>query len=235
MRVLIDRESDLTSDALTDAELARLYTPPRTPWLRANMVSTVDGAATGETGKTGAINNAADKRVFDLLRSQADAIVVGAGTARTEGYGPTDRPIVVVSHRGGVPPRLVEAPAGTVLLATCGAAEGLDTARDALGSDNVLVCGDDRVDLRTLKRRLVERGLVRQLTEGGPHLLRDLLAAGLVDELCGTVVPRLLAGEHLRITGGPPVDVPLDLRVLLEQDGTLLGRWFTRPAPGRPD
>ena len=234
MRVLIDRESDLRSDELTDAELASLYTPPRTPWLRANMVSTVDGAATGDTGKTGSINNAADKRVFDLLRSQADAVVVGAGTARAEGYGPTDRPIVVVSRRGELPLRLLDAPAGTVLLATCASAEGLEATRDALGADNVLELGTYSVNLRALKERLVERGLVSLLTEGGPHLLRDLFAVGLTDELCSTVVPRLLAGDHLRITDGPPVDVPLDLRVLLEQDGTLLGRWFTRPAPGLP-
>lgn len=233
MRVLIDRESDLTSGEVTDAELALLYTPPRTPWLRANMVSTVDGAATGDTGKTGAINNAADKRVFDLLRSQADAIVVGAGTARTEGYGPTDRPIVVVSRRGDVPRRLLDAPEGAVLLATCATAEGLGATRDALGADNVLELGSLSVDLGTLRERLVERGLAHLLTEGGPHLLRDLFAAGLVDELCATVVPRLLAGDHPRIAEGPPVDVPLDLRVLLEQDATLLGRWFTPPAPGR--
>ena len=50
------------------------------------MVSTVDGAATGPDGRSGGINNAADKRVFDTLRRLCDAVVVGAGTARDEGY-----------------------------------------------------------------------------------------------------------------------------------------------------
>ncbi|MCB8955246.1 MAG: pyrimidine reductase family protein, partial [Nocardioides sp.] len=45
------------------------------------------------------------------------------------------------------------------------------------------------------------------------------------DELCATTVPLLVAGEHPRITAGPPVDVPLELTALLEADGTLLARW----------
>ena len=54
------------------------------------MVSTVDGSATGEGGRSGTINNEADERVFHILRGLADAIIVGAGTARAEGYGPAD-------------------------------------------------------------------------------------------------------------------------------------------------
>jgi riboflavin biosynthesis pyrimidine reductase len=70
-------------------DLHELYAVPADrpggPWLRANMVSSVDGAAAGDSGKSGSLNNAADKRVFDHLRSVADVIVVGAGTARAEG------------------------------------------------------------------------------------------------------------------------------------------------------
>jgi riboflavin biosynthesis pyrimidine reductase len=73
---------------------------------------------------------------------------------------------------------------------------------------------------------LADRGWTELLSEGGPHLLRDLLASGAADEVCATVVPRVLAGQHPRITQGPPVDVPLDLHTLIESEGTLLGRWF---------
>ena len=71
---------------LSDADLDELYAVESRPWLRVNMVSTVDGAATGPDGRSGGINNAADKRVFDTLRRLCDAVVVGAGTARDEGY-----------------------------------------------------------------------------------------------------------------------------------------------------
>ena len=57
----------------SDADLDALYTVPSQPWLRVNMISTVDGAATGPDGRSGGINNAADKRVFDTLRRLCDA------------------------------------------------------------------------------------------------------------------------------------------------------------------
>lgn len=217
-------------ESLTDQDLAELYQAPATPWLRVNMVSTVDGSATGASGLTGSINNEADKRVFHLLRRMADAIVVGAGTARAEGYRPTNRPIVLVSRRADVPQRLRDAEPGAVLMATTAHAERLDEARSVLGNDNVLVLGSHRVDLIELKKRLVQRGWNHLLSEGGPHLLRDLVAQGVADELDATFVPRLVSGQHPRITDGPELDVPLDLRLLIEADGTLIGRWLVGKA-----
>jgi riboflavin biosynthesis pyrimidine reductase len=213
-------------EGLSDEELARLYAPPERPWLRVNMVSTIDGSATGSSGRSGSINNETDRRVFHLLRSMADAIVVGAGTARTEGYRPTDRPIVLVSRSGSVPERLSGAAPGAVLMATVSTADHLEQARDLLGPDHVLVLGSHRVSLLELKEHLVARGWTHLLSEGGPHLLRDLVDQGAADELTATFVPRLVAGEHPRITNGAPVDAPLTLRLLLEDDNTLLGRWF---------
>ncbi|MBC9735285.1 dihydrofolate reductase family protein [Nocardioides marmotae] len=209
-----------------NGDLADLYAVPRRPWLRANMVGTIDGAATGPDGRSGSINNAADHRVFGMLRSLADAVVVGAGTARAEGYGPADVPIVLVSRRAEVPPTLRGHEPGRVLVATCGTAEHLEEARALLGHEHVLVLGEESVDLVALRAALVARGWESLLSEGGPHLLADLLAAGLVDELCTTVVPRVVAGEGPRITAGPPADVPLLLELLLEERGTLLARWF---------
>jgi riboflavin biosynthesis pyrimidine reductase len=211
-----------------DGDLREVYAAPRTPWLRVNMVSTVDGAASGEDGLTGSINNDADQRVFHLLRELADAVVIGAGTARSEGYPPLDQPVVVVSRSGRLPETLRGAAPGRVLMATVSVATGLDEARDVLGTDNVLVLGSHRVDLAAMKQQLVDRGYVDLLCEGGPHLLRDLLDQGVADEVACTYVPKIVSGLHPRITDGPPVDVPLTLHSLVEEGGTLLGRWFTR-------
>jgi riboflavin biosynthesis pyrimidine reductase len=217
VRVLVGPDTD---------DLAELYAAPADPWLRVNMVQTLDGAATGDSGRSGSINNAVDKVVYDQLRAMADAIVVGAGTARVEGYAPVDRPTVVVSRRGHVPDLLRGGAPGAVLLATCATAELLNDARGMLGDEHVLVLGSDDVDLGVLKQALAERGLTQLVCEGGPHLLRDLVAAGAADELCATIVPHLVGGEHPRITQGPPVDVRLRLHLLLEGEGTLLGRWM---------
>jgi riboflavin biosynthesis pyrimidine reductase len=217
----------VTMGELSDADLDERYAVPSRPWLRVNMISTVDGAATGPGGKSGGINNAADKRVFDTLRRLCDCVVVGAGTARDEGYRQFAKPLVLVSRRGEVPPRLRDAPPGSVLMATCAAAEHLEETRALLGDDQVMVLGPDHVDLAGLKHTLVERGLTSIVNEGGPKLLSGLLAAGVVDELDLTWVPRVLGGVHPRILDGPPLDRPLTLASMLEADGTLLGRWLT--------
>jgi riboflavin biosynthesis pyrimidine reductase len=212
-------------DDFDDAALARAYEPPRLPWLRVNFVSSVDGAAQGSDGLSGGINNAADKRAYDALRARADVVVVGAGTARAEGYGVPAVPLLVVSARGEVPETLRGAPRGRVLLATVAAAPLLDEARSLLGAEHVLVCGESAVDHAYWRSELVARGLTEQLCEGGPRLFASMLAAGVVDELCLSVVPLLEAGERLRITHGPALDVALRPTMLLEGDGTLLGRW----------
>jgi riboflavin biosynthesis pyrimidine reductase len=218
MRVLVG-ESD---------RLSELYAvpPDAESWLRVNMVSTVDGAATGESGDSKSINNAADKEVFNLLRAQAEVLVVGAGTLRVEGYAVPNKPLVVVSRSASIPPTLADAPRGRLLMATVGSSPGLEDAREQLGEENVLVLGSHRVDLADLRLELVERGFRNLLCEGGPHLLRDLLDQECVDELDATIVPRVIGGTHLRITDGPPVDVPVRLHTLVEVDGTLLARWL---------
>jgi riboflavin biosynthesis pyrimidine reductase len=207
-------------------ELATLYAAPDQPWLRVNMVATVDGAATGDDGTSRSINNGADKVVFDLLRDISDAVVVGAGTVRIEGYAVGRKPLVVVTRTGAVPPTQRSAERGQVLMATVSGAPYLEEARELLGEENVLVLGSHRVDPARMKDELVLRGYRHLLSEGGPHLLRDLLDQGVADEVDSTIVPRVVGGGHRRITDGPPVDVPLRLHALVEQDATLLARWF---------
>ncbi len=246
MRLLVPGSSGLTPlRGLDDALLYAAYAPPRGPWLRCNMVASLDGAATGADGRSGSINDPADHIVFDVLRASADAVVVGAGTVRAEGYPPLSvapallalrrerglddtLPLVVVSNRGEVPPTLAGHADGSVLLAVPGRSDGLDAARASLGDEQVIVCGPDRVDLRSLVAQLHDRGLTRLLTEGGPGLLGSLLAEGLVDELCFTVAPRVVGGDHRRPVGAAGIPTELDLALLVEQDGTLMGRWLTR-------
>jgi riboflavin biosynthesis pyrimidine reductase len=227
MRVLIgDTHRPSQDGTIGKGDLKALYAAPSSPWFRVNMVSTLDGAVTGENGRSGAISNDVDQRVFDLLRDLADVVVVGAGTARIERYRPADRPIVVVSRSARLPEKLRGVEPGRVILATCQHAPELDEARRLLPPGDLLLLGSHRVDLGAMRRRLEERGFKHILCEGGPHLLRDLLDQGVVDELDATVVPRLVSGLHPRVTNGPPIDVPLRLKALLEERGTLLGRWL---------
>lgn len=216
-------------------------------WVRANFIATLDGAAAGEDGRSGSLGNGGDRDVFNLLRALSDVVLVGAGTARTEGYRRVkvrapwpylrkDRPahpsIAVFSRSGDVPPGLSKAreDAGEVLLVTCTRAgdEAIDVARTTLGQDRVIVAGEDSVDLAAALDHLADRGLRRILCEGGPHLMGDLAASGRLDELCLSIAPALVGGDHPRITAGAPVTADLVPSLLIESEGTLLGRWVRR-------
>jgi riboflavin biosynthesis pyrimidine reductase len=236
-------EGEMDAEALAMAYAYPKFSGAKT-WVRANFVSTLDGAATGANGRSDSINTGADRDVFALLRALSDVILVGAGTARVEGYRratvrapwvelragrPAHPTMVIVSRSGDVPPRLSQAreDSGDLLLITCRRAgpEAIDCARATLGEEHVIVAGDATVDLAAAVDVLADRGLRRVLCEGGPHLMRDLTASGRLDELCLTLVPTLVGGDHTRITAGAPVTANLLPRLLIESQGTLLGRW----------
>jgi riboflavin biosynthesis pyrimidine reductase len=226
------------------AELYRYPDPPR-PWVRANMVATLDGAAYGHDGRTGSINTRADFRVFVLLRSLADVVLAGAGTVRAERYdvprvrsalatrrasdAQAPAPVLAVVTRSGLVPEDQGLFDGgrRALVVTCEAAgrDRLSRVRDLAGSEGVLVSGEQDVDLSMTLGWLAERGLARVLCEGGPELLTALTAAGLLDELCLTWSPTVVGGDAGRIAGGTPLDVPLRLEHLLHGEGSLIGRW----------
>ena len=79
---------------------------------------------------------------------------------------------------------------------------------------------------RSIITGLFEDGYQHVHVEGGPHLLADLLAAGVVDELCITYTPALVGGSYGRITAGPDLTVGLTLASLAEDEGTLFARWL---------
>ncbi|CAN7457914.1 dihydrofolate reductase family protein [Knoellia sp. LjRoot47] len=232
MRLLLDTRSAASPSSLAgqgsevgDDDLTRLYAWPSDGGVRANFVSTLDGSAAGGDGRSGSINTDADGRVFHLQRELADCVLVGAGTARAEGYRRGATPIFVVSGRGHLPESLSEGE-GSVVLVTC-ASSGLEP------SDEVWVEGDDDVDLRTVVARLRDAGMPCILAEGGPSLFHDLLAAGLVDELALTIAPRLVGGDATRVVAGTPLDgasgLDAEIGHLLEEDGSLLTLWRITP------
>ena len=92
----------------------------------------------------------------------------------------------------------------------------------------VVRAGVRSVDLATVLQRLPGDVV---LAEGGPSLNGQLAAAGLVEELCLTVAPRIVGGTAGRIVTGPPAAMPmLELAHVLEDDGFLFCRYL-RPDP----
>jgi riboflavin biosynthesis pyrimidine reductase len=232
--------------SLDDADLAGLYAYPEGPVVRANMVTSADGAAS-LGGASAGLSSAADRHVFALLRTLADVILVGANTARVERYAPVrirelwrhlrsgrtpTPPIAVISGRLDLDPSaplFAKAPphARTIVI-TAESADGDIRAQLAKHAE-VIVAGQATVDLPAALAALRERGHQHVLAEGGPGILAQLLAAGLIDELCLTIGP-LLAGPGAPriVTGSPAPDpAPMTLAHALEDNGFLLCRYKT--------
>lgn len=214
-----------------DAEIERLYAYPdlSRPWVRATFVATIDGAAHAADGRSGSLGGDIDTRVFGTLRSLADVVVVGAGTARTEGYGPAAVPIAVVSRSLDLPAALLVP--GQLVITTADAPPGeLERLR---GTVDVIAVGEGRIDWPAVLDELAGRGWHRVLCEGGPSLLGELVEHDLVDELCLTIAPVLAAGDAPRIAHGPgAVDRPMTLGHAVVVDDVLLTRWVRDRALG---
>src|SRR5439155_12985909 len=201
-------------DEVTDDDLERIYGYPpdiTRPWIQVNFVSSADGAA-AVADRSEALSHPADKRIFLLGRDLADVVLVGAGTVRAESYrgakvnderrarrkrlGLSEvPPIAVVSGTARIDPDsalFTDADIPPIIITTAHAPEERHAALAEAGAD-IIIAGDQMVDLTAALAELSRRGLNRIDCEGGPHLFGELIAENLVDQLCLTVAP-LLAG-----------------------------------------
>lgn len=245
MRLLLPRIDGFDADDLDEhAVVALVAEEGRTPaggrpWVVVNMVASADGA-TAVAGRSGALGGPTDKLVFQALRAAADVVLVAAGTARAEGYRPArPRPdgspgprIAVVTRSGDLDPAAELFAAGSPIVLTCAACPADRQAALAEVAE-VVVVGDDDVDLGAALAELGRLGAAVVLCEGGPTLNGQLVSADLVDEWCLTVSPLLAGGDAKRAAiGSIPADPPVGLaleRVLADDDGLLLLRYVRRP------
>ncbi len=222
--------------------------PQGRPHVMLNMIATVDGRAS-LGGRSGPLSDRADRALFHGLRSAVDAVLVGAATLRTERYGRiipdvsrrqrraqrglSEEPLAcIVSGRMTISrdiPLLAE-PAARVVVLTASQASLPATAAHV---EYVRAARDGQLDLAAAIAELHERyGVQSVLCEGGPHLARQLLGAGLIDELFLSVAPMLAGGEPaggeaLRILAGEELTPPvtLELRSVLQSGSELFLRY----------
>ncbi|MEE6177911.1 pyrimidine reductase family protein [Mycobacterium sp. 050134] len=176
--------------------------------VRANMIFSADGAA-AFGGRAGPLSDPTDQRLLRTLRGFADVVLVGAGTARAENYGPVrlteaqrarrhddglpaPPSIAVVTRTGELPAQLFSDPDQPPILVTCAAA----AERPRFGDGRrVLVAGEASVDVAAAVTALRAQGMRRILCEGGPTLLDELVEADAVAEICVTLAPKLAASQ----------------------------------------
>ena len=240
MQLIHPERSETSPEELARGLRLAERAPAGRPYLGLNMVSSLDGKATIEW-RTKGLSTDLDRRLFHSLRTQADAVMVGAGTARVERYGrmaksdelrerreaeglARDPLAVVVSGRLDLPADLplLNEPEQRVVLATAS-----DASIPGLGPQVEYFRGGD--DLPRLLGHLAESHGVRSiLCEGGPTLNSHLFAANLVDELFLTLNPKVAGGASaLTIVAGRDLVEPAELRLVsvAEGEGDLFTRW----------
>jgi riboflavin-specific deaminase-like protein len=214
--------------------------PADRPYLALNMAATADGrVAIG--GRSAPVAGAADRALFHELRTQADAVMAGAGTVRTERYGRVTKNeelaarrereavAVLVSGRLDLPadlPLLADASSRVVIVtASNGSLDGVAAEVSYIRQPRDRSLGGAMATLRT------EHGIRSILCEGGPHLNSELFRQGLVDEVFLCVSPRI-AGEPdqpASLEGiALPGPVDLDLITLHEAEDHLFFRYRVR-------
>lgn len=218
--------------------------PPDRPWVLVNMVASLDGAIAVD-GRSGGLAGPADKAMFSALRAVSDVVLAGAGTVRAEGYGPPkasaetraarqargqpEVPRIAIVSRSLrldlTTPLFTKAESPPIVI-TCAEADAEQQAALA-GVADLIVAGDDTVDLPQAFAALRQRDLAVVACEGGPSLNGDLLAADLVDEWDLTLSPLLVGGESKRASRGQLAPDPRRMRLdrVLEDDQFLLTRW----------
>lgn len=212
-------------------------------WVRAMMVTTLDGSAAGPDGLSGSISGDADSRVFEAVRRLADAVLVGSGTIRAEGYGPMlakpedaerreaagQRPAPVLAivsgsleldWEGEMFARSSETP--IVVTGSEPDARRLAVAREHA---DVVTTGSPRPTPEEVLDALGARGLRRVVCEGGPTLLEDMVGAGLVDEADITLSPAFVGTGQSPRTSGLADPARFALVHVVEGDGFLMNRY----------
>lgn len=198
------------------------------PRVVAAMIASADGRAT-VAGRAGGLGSPADRAVLRELRTAAGALLVGSGTliaeryatildppqqARRVGRGLEPRPLMATISRG-LDPRLAAVP----LLGEPGQRIHVYTESPGEASSRGAQVVTHRLPPGTLSARACLRHLFAEFgvrvvaAEGGPTLLRELVAERLLDDLVLTVAPLLVAGEGLSVLHGPVFDPPVPLRL----------------------
>jgi riboflavin biosynthesis pyrimidine reductase len=216
-----------------EQQLRALYAVPPTTTMRLSMIQGADRGAVGLDGTSRSLNGPEDLRILRVARSWADVVIVGANTARTEGYGdirlsPELQAARVASGLSPLPDLAIVTRNGRV-------PEGLDPERTWLISNEwgrakdldgplarrVLIAGKREVDLGRAFNLLVASGYRRLLCEGGPQLARRFLDLKVVRDFCLTTSPRP-AGRSPKV---PPVPRYLSLEHRLTGGGFTIERW----------
>ena len=172
------------------------------PYVLLKYAQTLDGRIATSTGDSKWISGEAERRVSHALRAACDAVLVGAGTVRSDNPQLTVRMVtghspirVVLDSKLGIDleSNVLDNAASSVVITTnrSDPERRLQLAQHGIGV-HVVPAGPSGVDLKAALRTLRHLGVRTLLVEGGARVITSLLAEQLVDRLIVGIAPVLI-------------------------------------------
>ena len=182
------------------------------PWVVMKTAMTLDGKIATRTGDSKWVTGTEARVRVHEMRSRLMGIVVGIGTVVADDPLLTVRlddrevrqPIrIVVDSNARLPidsqiVRMARAPRSIMAYTHFAPADRLEALQGA--GVELLLCEEiaGLVDIRDLCRKLGELGINSLLLEGGGTLNHAFLSAGMVNEVCAFVAPKIIGGMQAK-------------------------------------
>ncbi|TDA30344.1 MAG: 2,5-diamino-6-(ribosylamino)-4(3H)-pyrimidinone 5'-phosphate reductase [Archaeoglobi archaeon] len=200
------------------------------PYVFVNIASSLDGKISDEKRRQLRISCREDLERVDELRASADAIMVGVGTILADNpklnvkskelrerrlrEGRTENPLKVVVDSKCRIPDDAQVFDGKVIVAVSKLAKRESLERIAKKAQ-IVVLGEEKVDLNSLLNFLYDQGVRRLMVEGGGTLISSLLREGLVDEMFIYYAPIIIGGSNSpTICDGRSFELPVRMEIV---------------------
>ncbi|KXA95135.1 5-amino-6-(5-phosphoribosylamino)uracil reductase [candidate division MSBL1 archaeon SCGC-AAA259E19] len=185
------------------------------PYVILNAAMTLDGKISSLAGDS-RISCKKDLDRTHKLRAEVDGVMVGIGTILADDPSLTVRRVsgknpvrIIVDSRGRTPPeaRVLEDTAPTIVAVSNKAGKRDIEGLRSLGARVIVTGKEDKVDLNSLLKEILDQEMEKILLEGGSTLNWGMLNQGLVDEVRIAVRPCIIGGENAKtLVGGRGFD-----------------------------
>ncbi len=177
------------------------------PFVVIKMAMSADGKTATQTGDSKWISGSASRDYVHRLRTQFDAVMVGAGTVKADNpgltsYGKGRNPLpIIIDGQLSISPAAKVLNGKTLLVISKSVPD--EKLKPFEGKAEIIVCGAKEVDLNSLVDLLRKRGMRKILIEGGSELNQKALQAGIVDQLQLFIAPKIIGGSGAKsVIGG---------------------------------
>ncbi|CAD67049.1 MAG: dihydrofolate reductase family protein [Tropheryma whipplei] len=180
--------------------ISEKYKFPKDDWICANYIQSFSGNLNSDNCTSDTLSNPRDRMILHTIREANDAVFVGARTARVENISVKNKPLIVLTNSGNLGG--ISANRNTIVIAP----KTTETQiRHTIGASVNVIWLDNFGDITRysqtmgvlIAKAVKSLGFKRIVCEGGLTLIRMLLSAGAIDELCISIVDKNSTGPRI--------------------------------------